>query len=317
VLRQLLDKLPVPGGESFLASFDNSEDAAVVKLDASRAAVVTIDVITPLVDDPRAFGAIAAANALSDIYAMGGEGLLSLSFLATTPEVPPDVLEGILIGGAELAKASGAPIVGGHSVETKEVMFGLVAVGLAHPDKLFRNDALESGDQLVLTKPLGTGTLATAVKTDVLTPAAIEPAVAGMRQTHRAAVEPLHAHGVRAATDVTGFGLLGHAAEMALASGVRIVLEAEQVPAYPLAREMLDRGIVTRGNRRNGEYARSLGPVEGTIEPLFVDPQTSGGLFAAVAADRCGALIAALRDAGFTETVRVGEVRTGAGVHIT
>lgn len=316
MLRQILGALPIPGDERLLVGFEKAEDAAVFRLDENRAAVVTIDVITPLVDDPFLYGEIAAANSLSDVYAMGGEPLLSLSFLGVPRGFPDDAAVAIVKGGAALAMSSGAPVVGGHSLESKDLMFGLAVVGLASPDRLFRNDALAVGDELLLTKSLGTGTLTTALKNDALTEYDIAEAVSGMRQTHRNAVAPCHASGVRAATDVTGFGLLGHAAEMAKASSVRIVIDAAAVPAYPHAREMLGRGHVTRGNRTNLEYARELGPVEGSPEPLLLDPQTSGGLLVAVSARASDELLEALRKAGYPATRRVGHVSEGAGVRV-
>lgn len=302
--------------DRLLVGFEHAEDAAVLRLDADRAVVVTIDVITPLVDDPFLFGEIAASNALSDLYAMGADGLLSLSFLGVPPEVPADMATEIARGGATLAKMSSAPVVGGHSVESKDVMFGLASVGLVHPEQLFRNDELEPNDALILTKPLGTGGLTTALKEDALTLTDVSVAVEGMRQTNRGAVSVCHAHEVCAATDVSGFGLVGHAAEMARASGVRIVMDAASVPAYPDAREMLAKGFVTRGDRRNPAYARTLGPVIGTVEPLYADPQTSGGLLVAVRAEKVDSLIAALREAGYAAATKVGDVVPGIGVEI-
>lgn len=296
--------------------FDDSEDAAVFRLDDDRAAVVTLDVITPLVDEPFLFGEIAAANALSDVYAMGGEPSLSLSFLGVPRGFPEEMTIGIAKGGASLALGAGAPVVGGHSVESKDLMFGLVVMGFASPDRLFRNGALDVGDHLLLTKPLGTGTLTTALKNDALSEDDLSEAIAGMRQTLQAAVAPCHALGVRAATDVSGFGLLGHAAEMARASSLRISIDSASVPAYPHSREMLRRGHVTRGDRANLEYARELGPLEGTPESLLMDPQTSGGLLVAVSAHAAEELLRKLRNVGFSATRLIGQVTRGAGVEI-
>lgn len=317
MLRQVLGALPVPDDDRLLVGFEKAEDAAVFRLDENRAAVVTIDVITPLVDDPFLYGEIAAANALSDVYAMGGEPLLSLSFLGVPRGFPDDATVAIAKGGASLATTSGAPVVGGHSLESKDLMFGLAVVGLARPDRLFRNDALAVGDQLLLTKPLGTGTLTTALKNDALTAGDLAEAIAGMRQTHRDAVAPCQAFGVRAATDVSGFGLIGHAAEMAKASSVRIVIETASVPTYPHAREMIAKGQVTRANRTNLDYTQELGPLEGAPDPLLLDPQTSGGLLVAVSARASDELLEALRNAGFPATRRVGRVSEGAGVQVS
>ena len=316
MLRQVLGALPAPESDRLLAGFENSEDAAVYLLDDDRAAVVTLDVITPLVDDPFLFGEIAAANALSDIYAMGGEPILSLSFLGVPRGLPDEAAVGIVRGGASLAKVSGAPVVGGHCIESKDLMFGLVVMGLAPPNRLFRNDALAVGDVLLLTKPLGTGALTTALRNDALSMDQAERAIEGMLQIHREAVVRCHAFGVRAATDVTGFGLVGHTAEMAKASSVCVVIESRAVPAYPHARDMLAQGHVTRGDRTNGEYARSLGPVKGAPEPLLLDPQTSGGLLVAIAPESAFELLEALRAAGFPDTCRIGSVREGSGLEI-
>jgi selenide,water dikinase len=306
----------VPGDPRVLSGFDRFEDAAVFRLDSERGLVATIDVITPLVDDPFLFGEIAAANSLSDIYAMGAEPLFSLSFLGVPRDFPAEAAAAIAKGGASLALASGAPVVGGHSLESKDLMFGLAAFGLGDPERLFRNDGLAAGDELLLTKPLGTGALVTALKNDALKEADIAEAIEGMRRTSGAAVAPCHAAGIRAATDVTGFGLVGHAAEMAKASSVRIAIDSAAVPAYPHAREMLKKGHRTRGDRTNLEYARDLGPLEGAPDPLLLDPQTSGGLLVGVRREAVDGLLDALRRAGFPGTARIGCATEGAGVAV-
>lgn len=306
----------MPGDPRLVSGFDRFEDAAVFRLDAEQALVATIDVITPVVDDPFVYGEIAAANALSDVYAMGAEALISLSFLGVPRDFPGEAAAAIARGGASLAQASGAPVVGGHSLESEDVMFGLAAIGLVNPERIFRNDALAVGDQLLLTKPLGTGALATALKSDALSEDDIAEAIEGMRQTNRAAVAPCHAAAIRAATDVTGFGLLGHAAEMASASSVRVVLESASLPAYPRAHEMLKKGYLTRGDRTNLDYARGLGPLEGVPGLLLLNPQTSGGLLVAVSAAASAGLLDALREAGFASAARVGYVTEGPGVRV-
>ena len=286
------------------------------QISPDRAVIFSVDVITPLVDDPKLYGAISAANALSDIYAMGGEGMMSLSVLGAPGDFPVDVLTEILRGAAETALAAGAPILGGHSIESKDLLFGLAVVGTAHPDQLFRNDGLRPGDQLVLTQALGTGTLTTALKRDHLTEAELQPAFDAMARLNAAAVEPLRRHGVRAATDITGFGLLGHAAEMAKGSGVQVVFDQALVPELPRAREMMAAGVVTRGNGRNRAYVEDLGPLEGDPEPLVLDPQTSGGLLAAVSPEALPAVLDELRSCGYPEAARVGEIREGRGIHV-
>jgi selenide,water dikinase len=209
---------------------------------------------------------------------------------------------------------AGAPVVGGHSVESRDLMYGLAVVGEVHPDHLFRNDTIEAGDQLILTKALGTGALTTAVRADKLALTDIEEAIAGMTQLNRDAVVPLRAAGVKAVTDITGFGLLGHAAEMAKASGVQLVIEQRLLPELPRAREMLQRKQRTRGDKTNLAYARQLGPVQGDPESLIRDAQTSGGLLAAVKPEKLEALLDALRAAGYGRVVRMGEARQGSGI---
>jgi selenide,water dikinase len=315
-LRQVLGGIAPPEDPRLLSGLERFEDAAVFRLDSERSLVATIDVITPIVDDPVVYGEIAAANALSDLYAMGAEGLFSLSFLGVPRDFPPELAAGIVRGGAALAGASGAPLVGGHSLESRDLLFGLAAIGSAHPEKLFRNDRLALGDELILTKPLGTGAIATALKNDALPAADARDAIEGMRRTNRAAVAPAREAGVRGATDVTGFGLLGHAAEMARASSVEIHIESDSVPVYPHARELLEKGSRTRGDRTNLDYARSLLPVEGEVDPLLVNPQTSGGLLIAVAAEKSRGLLEGLRAAGYGSAARIGRVVQGTGVRI-
>lgn len=299
-----------------MAGFEHAEDAAVFELDASRGIIATIDVITPLVDDAELYGAIAAANSLSDVYAMGGAGLFSLSFLGTPKDFPVDVAADIVRGGAALAKAEGAPVVGGHSVESRDLLFGLCAVGLVEPEHRFSNDAFAAGDTLVLTKPLGSGALVTALKQGAMSERDVSDALDGMRQTNRAAVDVAREHGVRAVTDVSGFGLLGHAAEVAAASEVCLVVSASDVPEYPGARDAMAHGHVTRGNATNPDYARELGPLQGRPEPLLFDPQTSGGLLIGVAPERAESLVAGLCGAGFHRAARIGAVESGAGLRV-
>lgn len=293
------------------------------QLDDERAIAVSIDVITPLVDDPETFGRIAAANALSDLYAMGATGLVSLSFLAVPKNFDLSIATAIARGGALTALDAGAPVLGGHTVESQDLMFGLAVVGELPPNITIRNMGLRPGDQLLLSKPLGTGTLTTALKEEKLTADDISEATAGMMQLNAAAVPLLRAYRghISAVTDITGFGLIGHAAEMARGSGVAMALHGDKTPAYAGARQTLAQGVVTRGNARNLRYASSLGPVENRgelekIDPLLLDPQTSGGLLIGVAADRADALRNELIASGFSRTALVGEVSPGEGLLI-
>jgi len=315
-LRRLIGALPIPADERLLVGFENAEDAAVYQLDESRALVFTTDFITPIVDDPETYGAIAAVNSLSDVWAMGGRPLIALSVYVLPEDFPLDVGHQILLGGSRAALAAGAPVVGGHTVQGRDLLYGLAVVGEVHPQRIFKNSAFRAGDALVLTKPLGTGTLATGVKRGRFTEADIPDALQGMLQPNGAAVAPLHAAGVRAATDITGFGLLGHTAELARASGVELVLEQARVPGYALARETLAAGLRTGANKRNLAYAGELGPLAGTPEDLLLDPQTSGGLLAGVPADRADALVRELVAAGYARACIIGEVRPGAGLRV-
>ena len=315
-MRLLIDALPLPKDERILTSFAGAEDAAVYRLDDDRALVFTTDVITPLVDDPEIFGAIAATNAISDVWAMGGEPLLSLSFIGTPVGFPMDIAADIVRGGGRVAVQAGAPILGGHSIQSKDLLFGLAVVGQVHPEKLFRNDAVQAGDQLILTKPLGTGVLTTAFRSEKLPWDQLHDAVEGMTTTHAAAVPLLRNAEVGAATDITGFGLLGHSAELAQASSVRLIINQGQVPDYAPAREMFRRKVSNRAIRSNLEYAQSLGPLVGEPEPLMTDAQTSGGLLAAVEPGRVDELLKALREAGYARTAHIGEAVGGIGVEV-
>lgn len=315
-MRQVLKSLPAPEDDRVIAGFAHAEDAAVFRLDAERGIIASIDVITPLVDDARLYGAIAAANSLSDLYAMGGTGLFSLSLLGTPQGFPVDVAADIVGGGGELAKAEGAPIVGGHSIESRDLIFGLAVVGLVDPEHLFSNDGYAVGDALILTKPLGTGALVTALKQRAVSEQRVTDALDGMRTTNRSAVEVAREHGVRAATDISGFGLLGHAAEVAAASGVCLVVSASDVPEYAGARAAIESGHLTRGNDTNPEYVWTLGPLEGRPEPLLFDPQTSGGLLIGVAPDRAESLLTALHAVGFPRAARIGTVEAGSGLRV-
>ncbi len=326
-MRQLVGALPIPDNSNgrILAGFENAEDAAVYKLDANRALAISIDVITPLVDDAEIFGRIAAANALSDLYAMGATGLMSLSFLGVPKNFDINLTTAIARGGALTALEAGAPVLGGHTVESQDLLFGLAVIGEVHPDKLIRNHGLTAGDKLLLTKPLGTGTLTTALKQEKRSALDIEEAVLGMLLLNRAAtplLQSYRAH-ISAVTDISGFGLLGHAAEMANGSEVSIRIHAAHVPAYQGARQAISKeGIITRGNGPNLRYAQSLlqvvhhsGSIK-NIDPILLDPQTSGGLLIGVHAQSADELCTDLIAAGYTRTCIVGEVSSGDGLEI-
>lgn len=288
-----------------LVDATTSDDAAVYRVDAERALVATVDFFTPIVDDPRDFGRIAAANALSDIYAMGARPLFALNLVGFPREhLGTGVLEEILRGGGEIAREAGIAIVGGHSIDDAEPKFGLCVIGEAAPDAIVRNSTARAGDALVLTKPIGTGAIATALKRGVADPAAVRTAVESMTTLNRAAAEAMLRAGASAATDVTGFGLLGHLREMARGSRLAAVVRASAVPLLPTALDLAERGILPGGSKRNfddvADAVRWDDAVPGPLRRLLCDAQTSGGLLIAIAPDRAACLLAALRAAGLT-----------------
>jgi selenide, water dikinase len=307
--------LAAGAGDDLLVGAADGDDAAVLRLDEERALVLTTDFFTPIVDDARDWGRIAAANALSDVYAMGGRPLIALNLTAwPAADLPVELLAEVLRGGAEVAMAAGCPVVGGHSIDDPEPKYGLAVVGMAHPDRLLTIDAARPGDRLVLTKPLGTGVVATAVKRGQPDPAVVAAAVAAMTTLNRDAAEAALAAGVVAATDVTGFGLLGHLHRMLRASGVAGQVDAARVPFLPGAAELAGAGFVSGGTRNNQAYLRQHVDQEAGIPPvvttLLHDAQTSGGLLLAVASDRLGDLVAGLRGRGIEPAV-VGRVLGG------
>jgi len=310
--------LTVPFDPNVLIGFATSDDAGVYKLRDDLALVQTVDFFTPVVDDPFDFGRIAATNALSDVYAMGGTPLTALNVAAYPMEkLGPDVLGRILAGGAATAAEAGVAILGGHTVEDDEPKYGMAVTGTVHPDRIVSNAGARPGDALVLTKPIGTGILASALKKGAIDEAQIAEAVRWMARLNAAASAAMLAAGAHAATDVTGFGLLGHAGEIARASGVRLRLSAKLVPVYELAREMLARGIAPGGSRANAtEHAKFTEFASGVSDAdrlIFSDAQTSGGLLIAVPPDGLPRLLEALRASGDLDAV-IGGVEPGTGI---
>ena len=273
------------------------------RLDDGRALVVTLDFFTPIVDDPYDFGRIAAANALSDVYAMGGRPLFALNLLSFPRKLLPDGLaEEIVRGGAEKAREAGAPVLGGHSIDDAEPKYGMVAVGEVDPATMLSIDRARSGDDLVLTKPLGSGIVATAIKAGTCPPDVLRAAVEMMARLNRAASEAALAAGARAATDVTGYGLIGHLGNMLRASGVSARVDAAAVPILDGVGALVEAGHVPGGTRRNQkDAADSVSYAEGVDEAtrtLLADAQTSGGLLIAIPPDRTAALIRELKARG-------------------
>lgn len=290
-------ELPVPthprliGGEAF-------DDAAVYRVREDLALVATVDIFTPIVDDPRTYGAIAAANALSDIYAMGAQPLFALAIGAFPREkLSLEVMAEIMCGGAEKAAEAGLPVAGGHTIENPEPVYGLSVLGEAHPNHIVRNSGGRPGDALILTKPLGTGLICTALRVDRARAEWIEAAVDAMLRLNREASEAMRRHAASACTDITGFGLLVHAHELAQASGCAAEIAADAVPLLPGARECLAAGMTAGGLLRNLDHARrfaSWSPERDEPARIFADPQTSGGLLIAVPEPHADGLLADL-----------------------
>lgn len=265
-----------------LIGFETSDDAGVYKLSPECALVQTVDFFTPIVDDPYTFGAIAAANALSDVWAMGGEPLTALSILCYPAKGDPETLGAILRGGAEKMREASCVLLGGHSVADEEIKFGYSVTGAVHPDHVRANADARSGDLLVLTKALGTGVIATALKRGMASAAHVAASEASMLTLNRAAGQAMKDLTIHGCTDVTGFGLIGHAREMAEASGVTLRIRTQAVPLLPGAREAVAAGAIPGGLKNNQKYSESRVRREAEIDPdlytLMFDPQTSGGL---------------------------------------
>ena len=314
-LAQVLRYLVPIEDEHVLVDASTGDDAAVYALGDGRALVVTLDFFTPLVDDPYDFGRIAAANALSDVYAMGAEPLFVLNLLAFPRALLGEgLVEEIIRGGSDTAREAGVPIMGGHSVDDPEPKYGLVAVGEVQVEKLVTNTSAEAGDLLVLTKALGTGVVATAIKAEAASDAATKAAVKSMTALNREAATAMKRVGVRAATDVTGYGLLGHLSTLLLQSGVAAEIVAENVPVLPEVSELIIAGHIPGGTRRNLEdleHRVEFGDQDETIRLILADAQTSGGLLISVPEERLEELMELLEAAG-PVTAMIGRVTEGA-----
>jgi len=311
-----LEQLPLETDPNLLVGRETSDDAGVYRLSADLALVQTIDFITPVVNDPYDFGRIAAANALSDVYAMGGRPLTAMNVVCfPLKTMAKTILGEILRGGLEQIHAAGAVLVGGHSVEDAELKYGLSVTGLVHPERVLTNAGAKPGDALILTKPIGTGVLATAIKAGLLSEAAERAAIATMATLNRTAAALMASYAVTACTDITGFGLLGHALEMATASRVCIALEADRVPLLPEARELVEMGLVPAGSYANRNYCshQVLHPeaVDPILLDLAADAQTSGGLLLALPENQAHALLADLQGHGVPQAAIIGRVVDG------
>jgi selenide, water dikinase len=313
-LAAVLSRLPKQSDPNLLVGFDTSDDAGIYRIGRDLALVQTVDFFTPLVDDPFTFGEIAATNALSDIYAMGGRPLTALSIVCFPPDGDLDVLEQIMRGGLNKMNETGCVVVGGHSVRDAEIKFGYAVTGLIDPERVFTNTGAIPGDALVLTKPIGTGVITTALKRGIAEDSWVSEAVRSMTTLNRVASGiATKVPGVHAMTDVTGFGLMGHGRELALGSGVTIEIETEKVLRINGALDAIALGAIPAGLLANREFAECVSAdAEGVgigddLRNLLYDPQTAGGLLIALAPESADSLIEALSEAGLRPS-RIGTV---------
>jgi selenide, water dikinase len=317
----VLGDLPPPNDDRVLIDYRTSDDAGVYRIGTDRALVQTVDFFTPIVDDPFVFGQIAAANALSDVYAMGGRPLTALAIAGFPKDAERDILRSIFTGGLDKLREAGVALLGGHTVQDSEIKFGYAITGEVDPSRVLANGGAVPGDALLLTKPIGTGIISTALKFGRASQPAIDAATRSMLTLNRAAAEVLEKAGagsVHACTDITGFGLIGHASEMAAASGCSMEIEAAKVPILEGARELV-RGNIPGGGRTNREHFAAgtrVGPhVDETLVDLLYDPQTSGGLLVATPDARADQLLTELLAAGVA-AARIGRVVPGGGAAI-
>ena len=312
-LKRALAGLPRVFDPRVLVSSDTFDDAGVYKLTPSTALVQSVDVFTPVVDDPYAFGEIAAANSVSDIYAMGGKPLTALSIVAFPIEkLSPRIMNKMLQGGIDKLREAGVAVLGGHSIKDREIKFGFAVTGIVHPKKMTVNSKAKPGDALILTKPLGTGTLSFARQIGRAPAEGLAESERSMRELNRAAAEAMTAAGVTTATDIAGFGLAGHLGEIAAQSGVEVEVYGQAIPVFAGVMDLIRQGVISGAVERNREYAsafvkRAKGVAE-EFETLLYDPQTSGGLLIAVRKSRAAALLATLHKKGVESATVIGRV---------
>ena len=300
VLAQLLEGIRVHHDPNLLVGFDKSDDASVYKISDDLALVQTVDFFPPIADDPYLFGQIAATNALSDVYAMGGEPKLCLNIMAVPEDMPKEAVHDILRGGYDKVYEAGALITGGHSILDEEPKYGLAVTGFVHPDKMLTNSAARPGDVLVLTKPIGIGVLTSAGKADLLTGDTVDFMNRMMTTLNKSARDVMVRYEVHACTDITGFGLMGHGFEMAQGSDVELHIDVQAIDLIPEALEFARMGVLPAGMYRNRTFAEpgvDVGDTELAVQDLLFDPQTSGGLLMAVAPSDADALLSELRGA--------------------
>jgi selenide,water dikinase len=311
----VLGKLARQHDPNVLVGFDKADDAGVYKISADTALVQTVDFFTPVVDDPYTFGQIAAVNALSDVYAMGGRPMSALAMVCFPEKEDLAILEQILAGGLSKMVEAGCTVIGGHSIRDPEIKFGYAVTGSIHPDRVLANSGANPGDALILTKPLGTGVISTGIKRGEAKQEWIEAATRSMTALNKAAAEvitgPRFQSSVHAVTDITGFGLIGHAREMALASNVSLRIHAGKIPALEGALECIRSGFIPGGLNSNIDFAACVAEfapgIPDDLYKLLFDPQTAGGLFVSVAEAEADSLVSALKESGVAAE-RIGQV---------
>ncbi len=309
----MLSGLPFRSDPNLIAGMERAEDAGVYKLTDDLAIVQTVDFFTPIVDDAYQFGQIAVANALSDVYAMGGKPLTALNIVCFPQKVMDmSVLGDVLKGGMDKMHEAGVILVGGHTVEDPELKYGLAVTGTIHPDKVIQNSTAKAGDSLILTKPLGTGIISTAIKAGKADEKAVESIVKSMSTLNRTASELMIEAGVNACTDITGFGLLGHACEMIEGDNVGMVIDSAAVPYFPETKKLAETGMIPGGLNRNRDFRQDMVDIEKSVPQFFqdilYDPQTSGGLLIAVPENKASKLLDRLHEKGVSEAVIIGKV---------
>jgi selenide,water dikinase len=318
-LRPIKDVFSAASYPDLLIGLNEPDDAAVWRLDAERAIVVTTDFFTPVVDDAYDYGSIAAANSMSDVYAMGGQPFLALNVAALPDDLPNEISSEIIRGGAEKAHEAGVVIAGGHTVKDKEPKYGLVVIGFVDPRKMLSKSGLQVGDALVLTKPLGVGVTTTALKRELAEPQDVEEAVTWMKRLNKTASQLANEFSLRGGTDITGYSLLGHGMEMADASGVRLHLEFSQIPFISCARKYAQKGCFPGGAFDNKSHFESKVDFADSIDEqdrmLLFDPQTSGGLLLGVPEEKLEAFTIRAGEMGQAAWV-IGRVEMGAGIRV-
>ena len=319
MLRRALAEINVYKDSNVMVGFDKADDAGVYRLDDQAAVVQTVDFFTPIVDDPFIYGQIAAANSLSDIYAMGGTPRFALSIVCFPEDkVEEEVLHEILRGGTEKMNEAQVPVIGGHSVKDQEIKFGYCVTGLIDPDKVYSNSGAKPGDVLVLTKPVGTGIITTGIKFEKSPPNVIQNAIEWMRKLNAAVPDGMEKFNIHSVTDVTGYGLIGHAYEMAHASGTTLIFSAEKVPVIEGTEELAKRGMLPGGIESNRRYVGESILWNGVSllrQQIMLDPQTSGGLLISLPEEKAGQLAAELEEAGFLGEL-IGRVSDFQGTNI-